>query len=65
MPVRFGRCQPLMIKRSGEHHCSRGRAGAQSVRVLQVWNVETPSRSTPVGVGRPTVRKVHILAGTG
>jgi hypothetical protein len=62
VPLGCGRCQPLIGKRSGEHHRPRGIEGAHSVRVLRMWNVETPSGSSLVA-GRPTVRKAQSLVG--
>lgn len=62
MPLGCGRCRPLIGKRSGEHHRPRGIEGAHSVRVLRMWNVETPSGSSLVA-GRPTARKAQSLAG--
>lgn len=53
VPLECGRCRLLICKRSGEHHCPRGIEGAHSVRVLHMWNVETPSGSSPWLVGRP------------
>ena len=49
VPLGCGRCRPLIGKRLGEHHRSRGIEGAHSVRVLRMWNVETPSGSSPLG----------------
>jgi hypothetical protein len=62
VPLGCGRCRPLIGKRSGEHHRPRGIEGAHSVRVLRMWNVETPSGSSLVA-GRPTVRKAQSPAG--
>jgi N-terminal domain of reverse transcriptase len=62
VPLGCGRCRPLIGKRSGEHHRPRGIEGAHSVRVLRMWNVETPSGSSLVA-GRPTARKAQSLAG--
>lgn len=62
MPLETGRCRSLIGKRSGEHHRPRGIEGAHSVRVLRMWNVETPSGSSPMA-GRPTVRKAQSPAG--
>lgn len=57
VPLGCGRCWLLIGKRSGEHHRLRGIEGAHSVRVLRMWNVETPSGSSPYLwdglVGRP------------
>lgn len=62
VPLECGGCRPLIGKRSGEHHRPRGIEGAHSVRVLRMWNVETPSGSSPLA-GRPTVRKAQSPAG--
>ena len=52
-----GRCRLLIGKRLGEHHRPRGIEGAQFVRVLCMWNVETPLGSSSCRlaglVGRP------------
>ena len=49
-----GGCRLLIGKRLGEHHRPRGIEGAHSVRVLCMWNVETPSGSSHCWlVGRP------------
>lgn len=49
VPLERGRCRLLIGKRLGEHHRPRGIEGAHSVRVLRMWNVETPSGSSPLG----------------
>lgn len=56
VPLERGGCRPLICERPGEHHRPRGIEGAHSVRVLRMWNVETPSGSSRVA-GRPTVRE--------
>ena len=54
LPLESGGCRPWNVVRLGEHHCPRGTKGALSVRVLRMWNVETPSGSSPLWlVGRP------------
>jgi len=63
VPLECGGCRPLIGKRSGEHHGPRGIEGAHSVRVLRMWNVETPSGSSPLMAGRPTARKAQSPAG--
>lgn len=57
-----GGCRLLIGKRLGEHHRPRGIEGAHSVCVLRMWNVETPSGSSPVA-GSPTVREAQSPAG--
>ena len=49
MPLECGGCRPLIGTRPGEHHRPRGIEGALSVCVLRMWNVETPSGSSPRG----------------
>ena len=49
VPLERGGCRALIGKRPGEHHRPRGIEGAHSVRVLRMWNVETPSGSGPSG----------------
>lgn len=45
MPLRCGGCRLLIGTWLDEHHRPRGIEGAHTIRVLRMWNVETPSGS--------------------